>query len=155
MDSPTVALQLVDVLREFGVDVVFGIPGGAISSMYAALMHRPEVRIINGKHESSSVFLAMGYAMATGRPGVVITTAGPGITNALTGLASAFYEGVPVLLIGGEVPLSSFGRGALQEGSSSGLDAISLTRRMTKFSAQINRAGSASSVMKKALATMF
>jgi acetolactate synthase-1/2/3 large subunit len=151
----TVALQLVDVLEEFGVNVVFGIPGGAISGLYAALMERPHIRVVTAKHETAAVFLAMGYAIATGRPGVVITTAGPGITNALTGLASAFYEGVPVVHIAGEVPRSSFGRGALQESSSLTLDAVSLAARITKFSAQIARAGSAAAVMRKALATCY
>ena len=124
MKSQTVALQLVDVLRDFGVNLVFGIPGGAISAFYAALMERPDIRIITAKHETGAAFMAIGYAMATGRPGVVITTAGPGITNAITGIASAYYEGVPVILIAGEVPRVSFGRGALQEGSSSGFDSV-------------------------------
>jgi acetolactate synthase-1/2/3 large subunit len=151
----TVAAQLVAVLEEFGVNVVFGIPGGAISALYAALMQRPEIKIITAKHETGACFTAMGYALATGRPGVLITTAGPGITNALTGLASAYHEGIPVLHIGGEVPRAAFGRGALQEGSASGLDSVSLARRITKFSAQISRAGSAGAVLQKALTTMF
>ena len=151
----TVALQLVDVLLEFGVNVVFGIPGGAVSAIYAALMERPAIRIVNAKHESNAVFLAMGYALATGRPGVVITTAGPGITNALTGLASALYERIPVVHIAGEVPRSAFGRGALQESSSSTLDAVATAARMTKFSAQITQAGSAAAVLRKALVTSF
>jgi acetolactate synthase-1/2/3 large subunit len=152
---PTIALQLIDVLRDFGVNRVFGIPGGAIAGVYAALMDRPDVQIINNRHETGATFMAAGYAMATGRPGVVFTTAGPGITNALTGLASAFYEGVPVVVIAGEVARSSFGRGAIQEGSSSGLDSVALVRRLTKFSAQINRPGSAAAVLRKALTTAF
>jgi acetolactate synthase-1/2/3 large subunit len=102
MKSP-VALHLVDVLRDFGVNVVFGVPGGAISPFYDALLERPDIRIITTKHETNAAFLAIGYAMATGRPGVVVTTAGPGITNALTGVASAYYEGVPLVHIAGEV----------------------------------------------------
>ena len=102
-----VALGIVDVLREFGTDVVFGIPGGAISPMYAALLDRPEIRIVTNKHESNAAFMALGYAIATGRPGVVLTTAGPGITNAMTGVASAYYEAVPVVHIAGEVARSA------------------------------------------------
>jgi acetolactate synthase-1/2/3 large subunit len=151
----TVALQLVDVLREFGVDLVFGIPGGTISPLYAALAERPDVRVITAKHETGAGFMAIGYAIAARRPGVVITTAGPGITNALTGLASANQEGAPVLFISGEVPRSAFGRGALQEGSSSSFDSVAIARRMSKFSAQINRPGSAAAVLRKALATAF
>ena len=149
----TVALQLVDVLREFGVNVVFGIPGGAVSPMFAALEHRPDVRLVVTKHETSAVFLAIGYAMATGRPGAVFTTAGPGITNALTGLASAHYEGVPVVHIAGEVARAAFGRGALQEGSPAGFDAVSLVRRVTKMAVMLSHAGPAASVLRKALVT--
>jgi acetolactate synthase I/II/III large subunit len=153
--SSTVALQLVDVLREFGVDRVFGIPGGAVSAMYAALAQRSDVQVVTAKHETGAAFMAIGYTLATRRPGVVVTTAGPGITNALTGLASAFHEGAPVLFICGEVPRSAFGRGALQEGSSSSFDAVAMARRLSKFSAQINRPGSAAAVLRKALATAF
>ncbi len=151
----TAALVLVDVLRDFGADVVFGIPGGAISPLYAALLDRPDVRIVTAKHESNAAFMALGYAMATGRPGVVLTTAGPGITNAITGIATAFYEGVPVVHIAGEVPRSAFGRGALQEGSSSALDSVSLMRRITKMSALLAHAGPSASILRKALSTAF
>ena len=151
----TVALELVDVLRSFGVDAIFGIPGGAISSMYAALVERPDIRVITAKHETNAAFMAMGYSLATGRPGVVLTTAGPGITNALTGLASAFYEGIPVVHIAGEVPRSAFGRGALQEGSPSGFDAVALVRPVTKMATMISRPGPAASVLRKALVTAF
>ncbi len=155
MSSGTVALQLLDGLREFGVDTVFGIPGGALGPLYAALGERPEIRNVNAKHETGAMFMAIGYAVATGRPGVVFTTAGPGITNGITGLASAFYEGVPVIHIAGEVSRAAFGRGALQEGSSHALDAVAMFRRFTKLSAQISRPGSASALLRKALTTAF
>ncbi len=151
----SVALQLLDVLREFGVDTIFGIPGGAISALYAATLHRRDIRLVTAKHETSAAFMAMGYSVATGRPGVVLTTAGPGITNALTGLASAYYEGVPVIMIAGEVPRAAFGRGALQEGSSASFDAVSVLRPFTKFSAMISHPGPAAAVLRKALATAF
>jgi acetolactate synthase-1/2/3 large subunit len=151
----SVALQLVDVLRDFGVDAVFGVPGGAISGLYDALLDRPDVRIITTTHETNAAFMAIGYALATGRPGVVLTTAGPGITNALTGLAAAYYEGVPVIHIAGEVPRTAFGRGALQEGSASGFDSVSIVRRVTKMAIMLERSGSAASVLRKALTTGF
>ena len=155
MKIDTVAHQLLDVLREFGANRIFGIPGGAVAHLYAALLDRPDLQLVNAKHETGAAFMALGYSMATGRPGVVFTTAGPGITNTLTGLASAHLEGVPVVHIAGEVPRASFGRGALQEGSASGLDAVSLARRMTKFSAQISRPGSAAATLRKALSTAY
>lgn len=150
----SVASYIIDVLVEAGVDTVFGIPGGAISKVYAELADRSEIKIVNAVHESNAVFLAMGYALATGRPGVALTTAGPGVTNALTGLASAYADGVPVLLISGEVPRSNFGRGALQEGSSHGFDAMAMARPVTKVAMQIARPQSAAAQVKKALATM-
>jgi acetolactate synthase I/II/III large subunit len=148
-----VALQIVDELRAHGIDTVFGIPGGAVSPLYAALMKRPDVRVVNAKHESGAAFLAMGYALATGSPGVIITTAGPGITNAVTGLASAYYDSIPLLHLAGEVSTAAFGRGALQESSPSGLDAMGLVRRITKMSAQISRADAAVATLRKAIAT--
>ncbi len=153
--STTVSVQLIDVLRDFGVNVVFGVPGGAISGFYDALLERPDIRIVTTKHEAMAGFLAIGYAMATGRPGVVLTTAGPGITNALTGIASAFYEGVPVVHIAGEVARSAFGRGALQEGSPSGFDSVAIMRRVTKMSVMLSNPGPAASLLRKALSTAF
>lgn len=155
MPPHTVSVQLVDVLRDFGVNVVFGVPGGAISGFYDALLERPDIRIVTTKHEAMAGFLAIGYAMATGRPGVVLTTAGPGITNALTGVASAYYEGVPVVHIAGEVARSAFGRGALQEGSPSGFDSVAIMRRVTKMSVLLAHPGPAASMLRKALSTAF
>ncbi|MFT3766110.1 MAG: thiamine pyrophosphate-binding protein [Minicystis sp.] len=144
---------MVDELRMMGIDTMFGIPGGAVSPIYSAVMKRSDMRVVNAKHETGAVFLAMGYAIATGKPGFVVTTAGPGITNALTGLASAFYDSVPIIYVAGEVSTAAFGRGALQESSSAGLDAVSLVRRMTKFAAQASRPDSATAVLRKAYAT--
>jgi acetolactate synthase-1/2/3 large subunit len=148
------ALQLVDELRAHGIDTIFGIPGGAVSPIYAALLKRPGVRVINAKHETGAVFMAMGYAIATGNSSVVVTTAGPGITNAITGVASAFYDSVPILLLAGEVPTTAFGRGALQESSPEGLDAVGLMRPITKMAAQISRPDAGVATLRKALSTM-
>jgi acetolactate synthase-1/2/3 large subunit len=147
----SVSIQLVDVLREFGVDVVFGIPGGAIASLYAAFLGRSDIRLITTKHETNAAFLAVGYAMATGRPGVVLTTSGPGVTNAITGIATAHYEGIPLVHIAGEVPRSAFGRGALQEGSSAGFDAVSLFRNITKASVQLSQPLAAAATLRNAI----
>ncbi len=147
-----VALQLIDELRAHGITTVFGIPGGAVAPIYGALLQRPDVRVVTAHHETGAVFMAMGHALATGTPGVVITTAGPGITNAITGIASAFYDSVPIICIAGEVSTGSFGRGALQESSSSGLDALGLVRHITKMAAQIARPDAAVAILRKAIA---
>ena len=133
-----VAEQLIEVVREFGVDTVYGIPGGAIACLYAEL-EGADIRVITAKHEANAVFLAMGHSLATGRPGVVLTTSGPGVTNALTGLASANADGIPVVVLSGEVPRSSFGRGALQEGSAHGFDAVDMARHVCKTAVQLAR----------------
>ncbi|WP_158814962.1 thiamine pyrophosphate-binding protein [Methylocapsa sp. S129] len=142
---------ILDILQDHGIDTIFGIPGGAVSSLYAGLVERPQIRVVNAKHETGAIFLAMGYAMATGRPGAVITTAGPGITNALTGLASAYYDRIPLLMLSGEVPTTAFGRGALQEGSTNEFDALSMVRNITRFAAQVTRPETAAALTHEAL----
>ena len=108
-------------LMRLGVNTAFGVPGGTISSVYTALTRVKGIRHIATRHECAATFAALGHARATGRPALVFTTSGPGITNTLTGLASAAYEGLPVILVGGEVPRRAHGRGAIQDGSSAGL----------------------------------
>lgn len=137
------------------MDRVFGIPGGAVGGLYAALERTPDIGVVHAKHESGAAFMAIGYALATGRPGVVLTTAGPGITNGITGLISAYYEGVPVIHIAGEVSRAAFARGALQESSAHAWDAVAIANRYTKFSAQISRAATAASLVRKALTLAF
>lgn len=144
---------LVDVLRRHGVDTVFGIPGGAIAPIYDALMDRPDIRVITTKHEASAMFAAAGYARTSGRIGVVLVTSGPGILNALTGLASAYCDGLPVLLLAGEVSRKVMGKGALQEGSAYHLDIVGMAKRISKFAQQINEPNAAAATLHRALAT--
>ena len=125
--------------------------GALWAGLYGALAGRTDFRVVNAKHETGAVFLAMGHAMATGRPGVVITTSGPGITNAITGLASAYYEAIPLVVLCGEVATSAFGRGALQEGSQAGLDTLTMVRSITKLARQLTRADSGAVLLRDAL----
>ncbi len=148
-----VADQIVQVLYEAGVRAIFGVPGGAISAIYDALLDEPRICVVNTSHESAAVFSAIGYARATGRVGVVLTTSGPGVTNAITGIASAHLDSVPVLLLGGEVPRKNFGRGALQEGSPYQLNLVSMLRSITKASSEVTSPDSAVSAVHKAIAT--
>ncbi|MDI1479259.1 thiamine pyrophosphate-binding protein [Polyangium sp. y55x31] len=149
-----VAAQLIEVLQEFGVDAVYGIPGGAIGYLYAELEKWRDIRVVTAKHEANAVFLAMGHSLATGRPSVALTTSGPGVTNALTGLASANADGIPVVVISGEVPRASFGRGALQEGSVYGFDAIGMARHVCKTAVQLSRPDAAVATFRKTMVTM-
>jgi acetolactate synthase-1/2/3 large subunit len=147
----TVARVLLEALADVGVDTVFAVPGGAASPFFDALTHRPDIRLIVAKHETGAAFLAVGHVLATGRPAAVVTTAGPGFTNVLTGLATAFHEGLPIIFLAGEVPRSAFGRGALQDSSATGIDAVAMARPIAKWSAQVAHAASAPGLFRKAI----
>jgi acetolactate synthase-1/2/3 large subunit len=127
---------LVAMLAEAGVEAVFGLPGGAISPVHDALLDS-SVRVVTTRHESGAMFAAAGYARATGKLGVVAVTSGPGALNALTGLASAWCDGLPVLLLVGEVPRPSQGKGVLQDGSAHGLQIVEMARYVTKLAAEV------------------
>ncbi|MBX3274643.1 MAG: thiamine pyrophosphate-binding protein [Sandaracinaceae bacterium] len=135
--APTALTRCADVVVEAlvraGVDVFIGVPGGAISPVYDALVERDDVRVVHARHETTAMFMAIGHArMRPGSLPCVLTTSGPGVTNALTGVAAAFGEGVPVLVLGGEVPTSKFGRGALQEGTAEAIDVVGMMRSVTR-----------------------
>ena len=152
-DARRTADVIVDVLVEAGVEVVFGLPGGAIAPVHDALMDHPGIRVVTTRHESGAMFAAAGYARMTGKLGVVLVTSGPGVLNAVTGLASAHCDGMPVLLLAGEVPRGVFGKGALQEGSAHHLDIVGLCRPVSKLSMQIPEANAAPAMMRRAIAT--
>ncbi len=147
-----IADLIVDTLRELGVENYFGVPGGAISPIYDALLNAPDLRMVHNRHESAALFMAAGCSLQ-GKLPCVLVTSGPGLTNAMTGLASAFVDGVPVIVIGGEVAQRNFGRGALQEGSQYGLDLHSMVRTVTKYSAPILNPRSAAAVVRRAVGT--
>jgi acetolactate synthase-1/2/3 large subunit len=148
-----VADIVVQVLAEAGVRMFFGIPGGAISAVYDALVDRDDLRVINTRHETGAAFMAMGYARSGGGLPAVLMTSGPGITNVITGLAAAHADGIPLIAIGGEVPRANFGKGALQEGSRYHLDILGMVRSVTKFSCEITTARGAATLVRKAVQT--
>ncbi|WP_369812585.1 acetolactate synthase large subunit [Kineosporia sp. A_224] len=117
----TGAASLVRSLEAVGVDVVFGIPGGAILPLYDPLMDSPSVRHILVRHEQGGGHAAEGYAYATGRVGVCMATSGPGATNLVTPIADAYMDSVPMVAITGQVPSSSIGTDAFQEADISGI----------------------------------
>ncbi|WP_394840826.1 thiamine pyrophosphate-binding protein [Pendulispora brunnea] len=136
--------RLVDVLERAGVDTIYGVPGGAISPIYDALMDHPGIRVVHARHETSAVFMAIGHTRL--RPKAlpcVLVTSGPGVTNCVTGLAAAQGEGVPVVVLGGEVPRSKFGRRALQEGSNETIDVVNIVRTVTRSAASVTIPGQA------------
>jgi acetolactate synthase-1/2/3 large subunit len=143
---------LVDVLEAAGVEVVFGLPGGPISPIHDALLDR-SIRVVTTRHESGALFAAAGWAHTTGRLGVAAVTSGPGVLNAMTGLASAHCDGLPVLLLVGEVPRKVHGKGALQDGSSHGLNVVGMTRHITKMAAELIDPHQAPLMLHRAIAT--
>jgi acetolactate synthase I/II/III large subunit len=148
-----VADVIADELVRAGVRVVFGIPGGSIAPLFDALLDHPEIRVVVTRHESHAMFAAAGYAQTTGELGVVLVTSGPGVLNTLNGLASANIDGLPVLVLVGEAPRRSFGRGAVQEGSAYGLNIVHLAAQLTKLCAEVLDANMASTLLRRAIAT--
>lgn len=126
-EHPTVADALWRALEMHGADLVFGHPGGAILPVYDALHRRGRPRHVLVRHEQAAAHAADGFARATGRPGVCLTTSGPGATNLVTGLATAFMDSVPVVAITGQVPTGVQGTDAFQE-----TDIVGVTMPVTK-----------------------
>lgn len=119
---------LIDNLLEKNVDTIFAYPGGAVIKIFDELFHyRDKIRIITPRHEQGGTHAADGYAQATGKPGVVIVTSGPGATNTITGIASAHLDSVPLIIITGQVPSSMIGSDAFQE-----IDIGGITTPITK-----------------------
>jgi len=141
LEPATETISVIHLLLKYleaeGVEYIFGIPGGPLMPLYEALSERGRIRPILAKHEEGAAFMADGYARVTGRMGVCCTTTGPGATNALTGIACAHRDSVPVLIITAQVSTASFGRGAVQESSPLGVDVVSLYKNVTKASLQL------------------
>ena len=118
---------IVQSLTDLGVEMVFGYPGGAVLPIYDALFHQSRIRHILVRHEAGAVHAAEGYARSTGRPGVVLVTSGPGATNAVTGIADAMMDSIPLVVLTGQVPTHLIGSDAFQE-----CDTIGITRHCSK-----------------------
>ena len=117
---------LLECLLQEGVDTIFGYPGGTVINIYDDLMDSPIKHILT-RHEQAAVHAADGYARATGKVGVAIATSGPGATNTITGIATAYMDSIPMVVITGQVPTPLIGNDAFQEA-----DVIGLTRPITK-----------------------
>jgi acetolactate synthase-1/2/3 large subunit len=117
---------LMEVLKEEGVDTIFGYPGGAVIDIYDA-MAKTDIRHVLVRHEQGAVHAADGYARAAGRVGVCLVTSGPGVTNTVTGIASAYMDSVPIVVLSGQVPTPLIGNDAFQE-----VDIVGITRPCTK-----------------------
>lgn len=149
---------LVDYLEQLGVEYVFGVPGGAIEHFYSALarsMRRGGPRPVVARHESGAAFMADGYYRETGKLGVCCSTTGPGTTNLITGVASAYENHIPMLVISAQTALSRFGRGAAQESSCTGIDTVGLLRFCTRYSTLISHVDQFEHKLATAIMTAF
>jgi acetolactate synthase I/II/III large subunit len=124
----TGAKMVVEALKEQGVEVVFGYPGGAVLPIYDEIFQQNAIRHILVRHEQGAVHAAEGYARSTGKPGVVLVTSGPGATNAVTGLVDALMDSIPLVVLTGQVPTFMIGSDAFQEA-----DTVGITRPCTKM----------------------
>lgn len=125
----TGAQMVIQSLKELGTDLLFGYPGGAVLDIYDALYQEPDIEHILVRHEQAATHAADGYARATGKPGVVLVTSGPGATNAITGIATAYMDSIPMVVISGQVPSTVIGQDAFQE-----TDMIGCSRPIVKHS---------------------
>lgn len=140
---PEAADLIVACLERIGVEYVFGVPGGAIEPLYNALarsQRRGRIFPVVARHESGAVFMADGYARDSGRLAVCCTTTGPGVTNAITGIASAYQDEIPMLVITAQTPLESFGRGAVQESSCTAINTVAMMTHCTHYNTLVSHA---------------
>ncbi len=141
--SPTIEVAdlLVAYLEQIGVEYIFGVPGGAIEPLYNAIARssrRGGLRHILARHEAGAAFMADGYARETGNIGVCCSTSGPGATNLITGVAGAYDNNIPMLVITGQPALPAFGKHALQESSCTGVDVLGMLRHCTRYNSLVS-----------------
>jgi acetolactate synthase-1/2/3 large subunit len=136
---------IVEILHREKVTTLFGIPGGVVIPLFDALYGDKRIKLVVTKHEQGAVHAADGYARCTGKPGVVLVTSGPGATNIVTGIATAYMDSVPMVALTGQVPTSIIGNDAFQEA-----DITGITRPITKHNYIVKDPGELAVIMKKA-----
>jgi len=140
----TGAQILMEILKSEGVDTIFGFPGGAVIDIYDELS-KTDIRHILVRHEQGAVHAADGYSRASGRVGVCLVTSGPGATNTVTGIASAYMDSIPVVILTGQVPTHLIGNDAFQE-----VDIVGITRSCTKHNYLVTNAEDLAGTLKEA-----
>jgi len=139
------AQMVIEALKQEGVKTIFGYPGGAIMNVYDEIYKQSDFKHILTRHEQAAVHAAEGYAKASGKVGVAMVTSGPGFTNAVTGLADAYMDSIPLVVISGQVPMSLIGTDAFQE-----IDAVGISRSCTKHNYLVTDAKDLARVLKEA-----
>src|ERR1700709_736870 len=138
---------LLRALKDQGVDVIFGYPGGAVLPIYDALFNQNAIRHVLVRQEGGAVHAAEGYARSTGKVGVVLVASGPGATNAVTGLVDALMDSIPIVCLTGQVPTHLIGNDAFQEADTTGI-----TRQATKHNYLVKRSEDLARVVHEAFA---
>jgi len=145
-DTPITGAEiLIRCLQDENIEFIFGYPGGAALHIYDALYKQKRVRHILARHEQGAAHAADGYARSTGRPGVVLVTSGPGVTNAVTGIATAYMDSIPMVVITAQVPSTLIGDDAFQE-----VDTVGITRPCVKHNFLVKDVGEIATTVKKA-----
>ena len=145
MEKLSGADMLIRALQDEGVDHVFGYPGGAVLHIYDAVFRQDKIRHVLVRHEQAATHMADGYARSTGRPGVVLVTSGPGATNAITGIATAYMDSIPMVVISGQVQSHLIGTDSFQE-----TDMVGVSRPIVKHSFLVRTAAEIPETIKKA-----
>jgi acetolactate synthase I/II/III large subunit len=136
---------VIRCLKAEGVEFVFGYPGGAVLHLYDAIFKQKDVKHILVRHEQGALHAADGYARATGKPGVALVTSGPGVTNAVTGIATAYMDSIPLVVLTGQVPTRAIGEDAFQE-----CDTVGITRPCVKHNFLVKDVNQLAVTIKKA-----
>lgn len=141
----TAADAIIDALVKEGVDTYFGIPGGPVSPVFDSILRHPGAKLVESRHESAAAFAATAYHRASGKVPAVVVTAGPGATNAVTGVCSAHNESVPLVLVIGDVAWAANGGRLLQNSGPEGVDVESLFDKMTRRAVRVTSPAAARS----------
>src|SRR4030067_2946813 len=135
----------IECLEREGVKHIFGYPGGVVLGIFDLLYDDKDIQLILTRHEQGAVHAADGYARSTGKPGVALVTSGPGATNAVTGIATAYMDSIPLVVLTGQVPTSLIGNDAFQE-----VDSIGITRPCVKHNFLVKDVRNLAGTIKKA-----
>src|SRR5437016_9365411 len=136
---------VIRCLQEEAVEYVFGYPGGAVLNIYDELLKQTRVKHVLVRHEQGAVHAADGYSRSSRKVGVALVTSGPGVTNAVTGIATAYMDSIPMIVITGQVPTAAIGQDAFQE-----CDTVGITRPIVKHNMLVKDVKDLASTMKKA-----
>src|SRR5512146_1776675 len=136
---------LLECLKKEKVDTLFCYPGGVVLKIFDVLYEQKDIRMILPRHEQGGVHMADGYARSTGKVGVALVTSGPGATNTVTGLATAYTDSIPIVVLTGQVPTALIGNDAFQEA-----DIVGITRPCTKHNVLVKDVRDLAAILKKA-----